>query len=41
MFAGGVGAVELPDPPHAINEPIAIAIASRFIVPPSQTDWVV
>src|SRR6187549_873871 len=37
-FAGGVGAVELPHPPHTINEPMAIAIASRFIVPPNPTD---
>jgi hypothetical protein len=38
MFAGhgGVGAVGGVGvlPPHAINEPIAIAIASRFIVSP-------
>src|SRR3954452_7128328 len=37
MFAGGSGAVGLlppPHPPHAISEPIAAAIASRFIVPP-------
>ena len=32
MFAGGVGAVGLLPPLHAITEPIAIAIASRFIV---------
>src|SRR3954465_3345212 len=38
MFAGAAGAVGLlppPHPPHAINEPIAAAIASRFILPPS------
>jgi hypothetical protein len=35
MFAGGVGAVGLLPPlhpPHASNEPIAIAIASHFIL---------
>jgi acyl-CoA thioesterase len=32
MFAGGaVGAVGLLSPLHAVSEPIAIAIASRFI----------
>ena len=31
MFAGGVGAVGLLPPPHAIKDPIAIAIARRFI----------
>jgi hypothetical protein len=42
MFAGGAGGVgavgPLPPlhPPHAINEPIAVAIASHFILPPNQ-----
>ena len=41
MFAGGgggVGAVGPLPPLHAIKEPIAIAIASRFILPPNLTD---
>jgi hypothetical protein len=36
MFAGGVGAVGLLPPllpPHAINDPIAVAIASHLILP--------
>jgi hypothetical protein len=32
MFAGGVGAIGLLLPLHAIDDPIAIAIASRFIL---------
>jgi hypothetical protein len=42
MFAGGADAVGLlapPHPPHVTNEPNAIAIASRFILPPNLTDW--
>jgi hypothetical protein len=39
MFAGGVGVgpVGLLPPPHAVNDPIAVAIASHsFIVPPNE-----
>ena len=33
MFAGGaVGAVGLLPPPHAVNDPIAVAIASHFVI---------
>ena len=38
---GGVGAVGLPPllpPLHAVNDPIATAIANRFISP-SKPDW--
>jgi hypothetical protein len=38
MFTGGaVGAVGLLLPPHAVNDPIAIAIASRFIL---TSNWI-
>lgn len=38
MFAGGagVGAVGLVSPPHATNDAIAVAIASRFILTSNQ-----
>jgi hypothetical protein len=40
MFAGaaaGVAAVGLLPPPHAVTDPIAVAIASHFfILPPNE-----
>jgi hypothetical protein len=37
MFAGAaVGAVGLLPPPHAANDPIAVATASHFFIIPSK-----
>jgi hypothetical protein len=33
---GAAGLLPLLPPPHAINDPIAVAIASHFILPPNQ-----